>query len=57
MCRWLVKTFTSDGDAVLDAFAGCGGLGRECQALGRHYLGIESDIELGQACLMDFLWI
>lgn len=56
--RWLLKTFTSEGDVILDAFAGCGGLGRECEELHRHYLGIENDLELGHACLMDFvrLW-
>ncbi|MCO5547878.1 hypothetical protein L7F22_001330 [Adiantum nelumboides] len=31
--RWLLKTFTSEGNVVLDAFAGCGGLVYECEEL------------------------
>ncbi|MCO5554004.1 hypothetical protein L7F22_007530 [Adiantum nelumboides] len=51
---WLVKTFSDEGDAIVDIFAGCGGLGRAVQELKRNYLGIENDAELARACLADF---
>lgn len=49
-----METFSSEGDSVLDVFAGCGGLGRACQELKRHYMGIENDMEVAKACLGDF---
>ena len=51
---WLVQTFANEMDAILDIFAGCGGLGVACQELGRHYLGIENDEELVGACFQNF---
>ncbi|MCO5571027.1 hypothetical protein L7F22_024758 [Adiantum nelumboides] len=43
-----------EGDAIVDIFAGCGGLGRAVQELKRNYLGIENDAELARACHADF---
>ncbi|MCO5612375.1 hypothetical protein L7F22_066642 [Adiantum nelumboides] len=52
--RWLVKTFSDEGDAIVDIFAGCGGLGRAVQEFKKNNLGIENDAELARACLADF---
>ncbi|MCO5612982.1 hypothetical protein L7F22_067255 [Adiantum nelumboides] len=52
--KWLVKTFSDEGDAIVDIFAGCGGLRRAVQELKRNYLGIENDAELARACLAYF---
>ena len=49
-----MQTFTNENDTILDIFAGCGGMGNACQELGRHYLGIENDEELVEACFQNF---
>ena len=50
-----MHTFTNEMDAVMDIFAGCGGLGNACQELGKNYLGIENDEELAGACFQFLL--
>ncbi|MCO5574881.1 hypothetical protein L7F22_028675 [Adiantum nelumboides] len=42
--RWLIETFTTVGDAVLDCLAGCGGMATECERLHRHCISIEKDV-------------
>ena len=49
-----MQTFTTEMDAILDIFAGCGGVDIACQELGRHYLGIENDEELDGAYFHNF---
>lgn len=38
----IVRGWTNEGDTVLDAFAGSGSMGIECQKLGRHFVGVDS---------------
>lgn len=51
--RWLLSTFTDEGDAVIDVFAGCGELGRASKEMFCHYLGVESDDYLAHNVLED----
>ena len=41
--RWLVLTFTLEHTAVIDIFAGCGGLGVVCAERHRHCLCVDYD--------------
>ncbi|MCO5576800.1 hypothetical protein L7F22_030620 [Adiantum nelumboides] len=42
--QWLIGTFTTVGDVVLDCLAGCGGMATECEWLHRHCISIEKDV-------------
>ncbi|MCO5574045.1 hypothetical protein L7F22_027823 [Adiantum nelumboides] len=41
---WLIGTFTTVGDAVLDCLAGCGGRATKCERLHWHCISIEKDV-------------
>jgi DNA modification methylase len=41
--EWLVKTYTNEGDTVLDNCMGSGTTGVACKKTGRHFIGIEKD--------------
>ena len=41
--EYLVKTYTNEGDTVLDICMGSGTTGVACVALGRDFIGIEKD--------------
>jgi site-specific DNA-methyltransferase (adenine-specific) len=43
LMEYLVRTYSNDGDTVLDPFAGSGTTGLACLNTGRHFIGIESD--------------
>lgn len=43
LLEWLVKTFTNEGDTVLDFVMGSGSTGVACQNLNRNFIGIEID--------------
>ena len=43
LCEWLVKTYTNEGDLVLDNCMGCGTTGVACKKLDRRFVGWEMD--------------
>lgn len=45
LVEWLIKTYSNDGDIVLDCFAGSGTTGVACQQLNRQFIGIELNPE------------
>lgn len=45
LCEYLIKTFTNEGDAVLDNCMGSGTVGIACKNLERNFIGIELNRE------------
>lgn len=43
LCEYLIKTYTNEGDLVLDNCAGSGTTGLACKHLNRNFIGIELD--------------
>ena len=43
LMKWLVRTYTNEGDTVLDNAMGVGTTGIACKELGRNFIGIEID--------------
>lgn len=43
LCEWLVRTYTNEGDTVLDHCMGAGTTGVACARTGRRFLGMELD--------------
>ncbi|MCO5592650.1 hypothetical protein L7F22_046653 [Adiantum nelumboides] len=49
--RWLIGTFTTVGDVVLNCLARCGDMATECERLHRHCISIEKDVVAFQSLL------
>jgi site-specific DNA-methyltransferase (adenine-specific) len=45
LCKYFIKTYTQEGDLVLDNCMGSGTVGVACVQLKRNFIGIESDAE------------
>ena len=43
LCEWLIKTYTNEGELVLDNCMGSGSTGVACLNTNRRFIGIESD--------------
>lgn len=45
LLKYLIKTYTNEGDTVLDNCMGCGSTGQACLETGRRFFGMEIDAE------------
>ena len=43
LCEWLIKTYTNEGETVLDNCMGSGSTGVACVNTNRNFIGIELD--------------
>jgi len=50
MLEWLIKTYSNEGDTVLDNCMGSGSTGVACVNTNREFIGIESDTEYFKIC-------
>ena len=45
VCEWLIKSYTNEGDVVLDNCMGSGTTGVACENTNREFIGMELDKE------------
>tara|TARA_R110000796_G_scaffold91016_6_gene195123 strand:+ start:308 stop:1036 length:729 start_codon:yes stop_codon:yes gene_type:complete len=46
LCEWLIKTYTNEGDIVMDFTMGSGTTGIACRNINREFIGVEMDKEI-----------
>lgn len=51
LCEYLIKTYTNEGETVLDSCAGSGTTLLAAKNTGRQYIGFETDIDYFNICL------
>lgn len=51
LVEWLVKTYTNEGEVVLDNCIGSGTTAIACMNTNRHFIGFENDSEYFNACI------
>ena len=45
-CEWLIKSYSNEGDTVLDFTMGSGSTGVACKNTNRKFIGIEMDVDI-----------
>ena len=45
-CEWLIKSYSNEGDTVLDFTMGSGSTGLACKNTNRKFIGIEMDVDI-----------
>jgi len=48
LCKWLIKTYSNEGDTILDFTMGSGSTGVACINTNRKFIGVEMDKEIFQ---------
>ncbi len=46
LCEWLIKTYSNEGDTVMDFTMGSGTTGEACKATKRKFIGVEMDKDI-----------
>ena len=46
LCEWLIKTYSNEGDLVLDYCMGSGTTPLACKKTNRRYIGVEKDKDI-----------
>ena len=46
LCEWLIKSYSNEGDLVMDFCMGSGTTGVACKNTGRSFIGVEKDPEI-----------
>jgi len=55
LMKYIVRTYTNEGDMVLDCCMGSGTTGKACKELNRDFMGIENDKEWYYRCLSSLI--
>jgi site-specific DNA-methyltransferase (adenine-specific) len=52
LLEWLIKSYSNEGNLVLDFCMGSGSCGLACQNTGRSFIGVEKEIKYFEKCLV-----
>jgi site-specific DNA-methyltransferase (adenine-specific) len=52
LLEWLIKSYSNEGNTVLDFTMGVGTTGKACENTGRSFIGIEKELKYFEKCLV-----